>query len=89
MNNKKNQKYMIELNMEFSKKKFLDVDFNANNYYEMINNYTKKQKLKINAKETNSSYLSLDIDLMNLINNNISIRECKTVVMIRYLNIVI
>ena len=78
--------------MEFTKKKLLDMDCNANNYYEMINNYTKKQKLKINAKETNSSYLSLDIDLMNLLNNNITlnkleiltkydeefIRECQT-----------
>ena len=77
---------------EFSKNRLFDLDYNPNNFYEMINNYTKKQKLKINAKETNSSYLSLDIDLMNLLNNNLSlnklelwtkndekfIRECKT-----------
>jgi len=58
----------------------------------MINDYTKMQKLKINAKETNSSYLSLDIDLMNLLYKNTTlnslerftrndekfIKECKT-----------
>ena len=75
----------------FSKKRKLELD-NPNNYYEMINNYTKRQKLKINAKEPNSSYISLDIDLMNLLKNNITlnklenftkndekfIKECKT-----------
>ena len=71
---------------EFSK------NYNPNNFYEMINDYTKMQKLKINAKETNSSYLSLDIDLMNLLYKNTTlnslerftrndekfIKECKT-----------
>lgn len=71
---------------EFSK------NYNPNNFYEMINDYTKMQKLKINAKETNSSYLSLDIDLMNLLYKNATlnslerftrndekfIKECKT-----------
>ena len=94
--NKKPKKYIraktTKFFKELTKKKLLDIDFNSNNYYEMINNYTKKQKLKINAKETNSSYLSLNIDLMDLLNNNISlnkleilakndeefIRECKT-----------
>ena len=77
---------------EFSKNRLFDLEYNPSNYYDMINNYTKKQKLKINAKETNSSYLSLDIDLMNLLHNNLSlnkleiltkndekfIKECKT-----------
>ena len=62
---------------EFSKNRFFDLDYNSNNYYEMINNYTKKQKLKINAKETNSSYLSLDIDMMNLLNNNLSLNKLE------------
>ena len=75
----------------FPKKILMEID-GTNNYYERINNYTKKQKLKINAKEANSSYLCLDIDLMNLLKNNLTlnklehftrndekfIKECKT-----------
>jgi putative methionine-R-sulfoxide reductase with GAF domain len=48
-------------------------NFNPINYYEMINEYTKMQKLKVNTKETNSSYLSLDVDLMTLLNKNSSL----------------
>ena len=76
--NKNNRAKTINKIYEFSKKKYFDMDYNPINYYEMINNYTKKQKLKINAKETNSSYLSLDIDLMNLLNNNITLNKLET-----------
>ena len=69
-----------------------DKDYNPNEYYEMIDNYTKNQKLKINAKEAYSSYLSLNSDLMDVVKNNIALtklenftrsddnflKECKT-----------
>ena len=50
-NNKKKPKIYAraktsKIFMEFSKKKLLDVDFNANNYYEMINNYIKNKNKK-------------------------------------------
>ncbi len=52
-------------------------NFSPSNYYEMINEYTKMQKLKVNTKETNSSYLSLDVDLMSLLDKNISLHTLE------------
>ena len=52
-------------------------NYNPNDYYEFINNYTKKQKFQSNTKEINSSYISLDIDLMDILNNNISLKKLE------------
>ena len=68
---KSNNKYEISTN------RLNENDFNTNNYYEMLNNYTKNQKLKINAKETNSSYLSLNVEILNLLENNITLNRLE------------
>ena len=68
---KSNNKY------EISSNKLNENDYNASNYYEMLNNYTKNQKLKINAKESNSSYLSLNVELLNLLKNNITLNRLE------------
>ena len=52
-------------------------NYNPNDYYEIINNYTKKQKFQSNTKEINSSYISLDIDLMDILNNNTSLKKLE------------
>ena len=75
--NKNKRSKTINKLYQFSKKRFFNMDYNPIDYYEMINNYIKKQKLKINAKETNSSYLSLDNDLMNLLNKNITLNKLE------------
>ena len=51
--------------------------FNPNDYYEIINNYTKKQKFQSLTREINSSYISLDVDLMEILNNNTSLKKLE------------
>ena len=50
-------------------------NYNPQEYYEMINNYTKKQKFQSLTKEINSSYISLDIDMLEILNNNTSLKK--------------
>ena len=50
---------------------------NPQEYYEMINNYTKKQKFQSLTKEINSSYISLDIDMLEILNNNTSLKKLE------------
>ena len=52
-------------------------NFNPNDYYEIINNYTKKQKFQSLTREINSSYISLDVDLMEILNNNTSLKKLE------------
>jgi len=52
-------------------------NYNPNDYYEMINNYTKKKKFQSLTKEINSSYISIDIDLMELLKNNTSLKNLE------------
>lgn len=52
-------------------------NFNPNDYYEIINNYTKKQKFQSLTREINSSYISLDVDLMETLNNNTSLKKLE------------
>ena len=52
-------------------------NFNPNDYYEIINNYTKKQKFQSLTREINSSYISLDVDLMVILNNNTSLKKLE------------
>ena len=55
-------------------------NYNPNDYYEIINNYTKKQKFQSLTKEINSSYISLDIDLMEILDNNTSLKKLEYLV---------
>ena len=52
-------------------------NYNPQEYYEMINNYTKKQKFQSLTKEINSSYISLDIDMLEILNNNTSLKKLE------------
>ena len=52
-------------------------NYNPQEYYEMINNYTKKQKFQSLTKEINSSYISLDIDMLETLNNNTSLKKLE------------
>ena len=52
-------------------------NYNPQEYYEMINNYTKKQKFQSLTKEINSSYISLDIDMLDILNNNTSLKKLE------------
>ena len=52
-------------------------NYNPQEYYEMINNYTKKQKFQSLTKEINSSYISLDIDILEILNNNTSLKKLE------------
>ena len=52
-------------------------NYNPNDYYEIINNYTKKQKFQSKTKEINSSYLSLDVDLIEILNNNTTLKKLE------------
>ena len=52
-------------------------NYNSNDYYEVINNYTKKQKFQSNTKEINSSYISLDVDLIEILNSNTSLKKLE------------
>ena len=52
-------------------------NFNPNDYYEIINSYTKKQKFQSLTREINSSYISLDVDLMEILNNNTSLKKLE------------
>ena len=52
-------------------------NYNPNDYYEIINNYTKKQKFQSLTKEINSSYISLDIDMLEILNNNTSLKKLE------------
>jgi putative methionine-R-sulfoxide reductase with GAF domain len=51
--------------------------YNPNDYYEIINNYTKKQKFQSLTKEINSSYISVDVDLMEILNNNSNLKKLE------------
>ena len=53
-------------------------NYNPNDYYEIINNYTKKQKFQSLTKD--SSYISLDIDLMEILDNNTSLKKLEYLV---------
>ena len=68
------QKSQIKLGSTLRKPIF---NSNPNEYYEMINNYTKKQKFQSLTKEINSSYISLDVDLMEILNNNTSLKKLE------------
>ena len=52
-------------------------NYTPQDYYELINNYTKKQKFQSLTKEINSSYISLDIDMMEILNNNTSLKKLE------------
>ena len=52
-------------------------NYNPNDYYEIINNYTKKEKFQSKTKEINSSYLSLDVDLIEILNNNTTLKKLE------------
>ena len=52
-------------------------NYNPQEYYEMINNYTKKQKFQSLTKEINSSYISLDIDMIEILNNNTGLKKLE------------
>ena len=52
-------------------------NYNPQEYYDMINNYTKKQKFQSLTKEINSSYISLDIDMLEILNNNTSLKKLE------------
>ena len=52
-------------------------NYSPQDYYELINNYTKKQKFQSLTKEINSSYISLDIDMMEILNNNTSLKKLE------------
>ena len=52
-------------------------NYNPQEYYEMINNYTKKQKFQSLTKEINSSYISLDIDMLEILNNNTNLKKLE------------
>ena len=52
-------------------------NYTPQDYYELINNYTKKQKFQSLTKEINSSYISLDIDMIEILNNNTSLKKLE------------
>ena len=52
-------------------------NYNPNDYYEMINNYTKKQKFQSLTKEINSSFISVDVDLMEILKKNSSLKNLE------------
>ena len=76
INNSNRSKIINKIN-DISSPKLTDKNYNPNEFYEIINSYTKNQKLKINAKEAYSSYLSLNLDLMDILKNNIALNKLE------------
>ena len=52
-------------------------NYNPQDYYDIINNYTKKQTFQNLTKEINSSYISLDVDLVEILNNNNNLKKLE------------
>ena len=69
---------ILKKHLDFSKNKLIDGSFSPNEYYDLINNFTKKQKFQSRkTKEINSSYLSLDVNLLELLNNNTALNKLE------------